>query len=121
MIIIQLTTQELNENFDKIKELLSNINGEVNEIITNKPQSSYEQKKVTNPQLQPDYQPSFEKDPKLKNKLELEQFIYNNKTDANIKNITAFYNFYLSKLDAWKGEMNVATLWQQWINRQKKI
>ena len=113
MIIIQLTTQELNENFDFIKELLSNINGEVNEIITNKTQ-------VTNPQLQPDYQPSFEKDPKLKNKLALEQFIYNNKTDANIKNMTAFYNFYLSKLDSWKGEMNVATLWQQWLNRQKK-
>lgn len=110
MIIIQLTTTELNENFDKIKELLSNNNGE---IITNKP-------KVSNPQLQPDYQPSFEKDPKLKNKMALEQFIYNNKTDANVKNITAFYNFYLSKMDTWKGEMNVAILWQQWLNRQKK-
>lgn len=102
MIIIQLTTQELNENFDKIKELLSNNNGEINEIITNKPQ------------------PDCQKDPKQKNKMALEQFIYNNKTDANVKNITAFYNFYLSKLDTWKGEMNVSLLWQQWLNRQKK-
>lgn len=91
MLIIQCTTQEFNENYEKIVELLKSNGGEY--ISTQE----------------------------IKNEIPLQNQLYNfvqkNVTNENKSNITKFYNFYLSKIDGWRGKMDIDKLWQQWQQR----
>lgn len=45
----------------------------------------------------------------------LKEFVVNNHTEENETEIKRFYNYYLPKMEGWKGNINLTALFEKWL------
>lgn len=45
----------------------------------------------------------------------LKEFVVNNHTEENSEQIKRFYNYYLPKMETWKGNINLPALLEKWL------
>lgn len=120
MLIIKLNEKELTDNYDAILRLLNEENTSGNIISNNNQKVSEIAGKAQNTPVVDINNISPTKEKTNLDKLnEFAEQIQNTLNEKQKKSLIKFVEFYRTKVNEWKKDINYNNLWNKWISNEK--